>query len=163
MVKKTASFSFGEYLVEPSEYRVTRSGKRVILRPKSFEVLCHLVKHRDRLVTKDDLLDAVWPNTYVTNTALRQSIWEIRQALDSQGEKNSFIKTIPKAGYQFVGDVKQIPAETIETRPSRQAEAPYPALPQSSRVPQLEIAGAFFNPVRTFLPSAYLADPCQSS
>jgi len=94
MVKETAAFRFGEFLLEPSEYRLTRSDKPIVLRPKSFEVLCHLVKHHERLVTKDDLLDAVWPDTYISDTTLRQSIWEIRDALKNQSEESRFIKTI---------------------------------------------------------------------
>jgi len=111
------SYVFRQFLLEPSEHRLTRNGEEVPLRPKTFEVLVYLVEHYDHRVTKEELLAAIWPDVFVTDKVLRNSIWEIREALKRTGEEDGFIKTIPKVGYQFVGDVKEIPAEINGTKP----------------------------------------------
>ena len=76
---------------------------RVSLMPKPFAVLRYLVDHAGRLVTQDELLTAIWPDTYVQPEVLRRYILEIRRALGDRAEAPQFIQTFPKRGYQFVG------------------------------------------------------------
>ena len=75
----------------------------VPLRPKSFEVLCHLAKHAGRLVSKDELIDSVWPNVVVTEQSLARCISEVRQALSDDDQR--IIKTVPRRGYLFTARV----------------------------------------------------------
>ncbi len=67
-------------------------------------------------MTKEDLLTAVWPDSYVTEGTLRQSVWEIREALGDHEEQQQLIKTIPKVGYQFVGEVRETQSEISPAR-----------------------------------------------
>jgi len=76
------------------------------LRPKSFEVLRELVEHAGRLMGKDELVRAVWPNVVVSDDSLAHCIRDIRKVLDDQGER--FIKTVPRRGYTFVGQVAPV-------------------------------------------------------
>lgn len=80
-------------------------GVRVDLTPKAFDVLRYLVDHRGRLVTAVELLDALWPGTYVNPEGLRNYIREIRKALGDRPEKPLFIRTVPKRGYVFIAPI----------------------------------------------------------
>ena len=77
-------------------------GNEIPLRPKTFAVLRYLVEHHTRLVSKDELFGAVWPNLAVTDDALVQSISELRRALGDDGPR--LIKTVPRRGYRFESD-----------------------------------------------------------
>src|SRR5262249_2848198 len=77
----------------------------VPLMPKPFAVLKYLVEHAGRLVTQDELLDAVWTDTHVQPEVLRRYILEIRRALGDQAGKPRFIETLPKRGYRFIASV----------------------------------------------------------
>ncbi len=70
--------------------------------PKPFAVLRYLVDHAGRLVTPDELLGAIWPDTYVQPEVLRRYILEIRRALDDAADAPRFVRTFPKRGYQFI-------------------------------------------------------------
>jgi DNA-binding winged helix-turn-helix (wHTH) protein/tetratricopeptide (TPR) repeat protein len=78
---------------------------RVPLMPKPFAVLRYLVEHAGRLVTHDELLTAIWPDTFVQPEVLRRYVLEIRRALGDRAEQPRFIETRPKRGYQFIASV----------------------------------------------------------
>ena len=109
--QRSPCYRLGEFVLEADEHRLTRAGEEVPLRPKSFEVLLYLVEHHGHVVTKEDLLDAVWPDAYVSEGALRQIVWEIREALGEHKDQQRLIKTIPKIGYEFVGEVHEAQPE----------------------------------------------------
>src|SRR5215813_1619189 len=81
--------------------------RRVPLMPKPFAVLCYLVHHAGRLVTHDEILNAVWPETYVQPEVLRRYVLEIRRALGDQADHPRFLATFPKRGYQFIAAVSE--------------------------------------------------------
>ena len=82
-----------------------REGERMPLTPKAFDVLRYLVEHADRVVTQDELLDAVWAETYVNPEGIRKYVLEIRKILGDQRNPPSFIETLPKRGYRFIATV----------------------------------------------------------
>jgi DNA-binding winged helix-turn-helix (wHTH) protein/tetratricopeptide (TPR) repeat protein len=82
-----------------------RGETRVALMPKPFAVLSYLVDHAGRLVTQDELLTAIWPDTYVQPEVVRRYILEIRRVLGDRATKPRFIETFPKRGYQFIAPV----------------------------------------------------------
>ncbi|HEY2464887.1 MAG TPA: AAA family ATPase, partial [Steroidobacteraceae bacterium] len=81
--------------------------ERVLLAPKAFAILAYLVEHTGRLVTHDDLLEAVWPDTVVEPQAVRKHILEVRSALGDRPKHPLFIETIPKRGYRFIAPVSE--------------------------------------------------------
>jgi adenylate cyclase len=97
-------------------------GTEITLRPKTFAVLCHLVKNSGRLVPKDELFAAVWQNLAVTDDALVQSIGELRRALGDDGTR--LIKTIPRRGYRFEADVTAVAADDLSPADAAQALLP---------------------------------------
>jgi predicted ATPase/DNA-binding winged helix-turn-helix (wHTH) protein len=79
--------------------------KRIRLTPKAFAVLHYLVEHAGRLVTHDELLDAVWPETYVQAEVLKSHIFDVRRALGDRAKQPRFIETFARRGYQFIAAV----------------------------------------------------------
>src|SRR5712672_1225846 len=105
-------FQFGEYTLDMAQGCLRTADREVDLRPKSFEVLRCLVENVGRLVTKDELIKAVWPNVIVTDESLARCISEVRQAITDSDQK--IIKTVPRRGYRFSSPVLQHP-EDAET------------------------------------------------
>ncbi|MEO8018776.1 MAG: winged helix-turn-helix domain-containing protein [Pseudomonadota bacterium] len=95
----TEKLEFGRYVLDLHRGSLLLDGREIALRPKTFSVLCYLVQHPDRLISKDELLAAVWPNLVVTDDTLVQSIGELRRALGETGAR--LITTVPRRGYRF--------------------------------------------------------------
>ena len=115
--------SFGPFRLDEANQCVWRGDTRIALMPKPFAVLQYLVEHAGRLVTHDELLAAIWPDTFVQPEVLRRYILEIRKALDDPAQAPRFIETRPKRGYEFVAtvtsdDVRDL-HDVITTDPAR--------------------------------------------
>ena len=93
--------------IDASRLCVTRAGQELHLRQKTFQVLIYLLEQRERLVTKDELIQHIWPHTAVTDNALDQCLAEIRKVLGEDSRQPRFIKTVPRAGYRFIGSVQE--------------------------------------------------------
>lgn len=96
---------FQDFRLDTGNQCVWRDKSRVSLTPKAFDVLRYLVEHPARLVTHDELLESLWPETYVQPEVLRKYVLEIRKALGDCASKPLFVETLPKRGYQFVAPV----------------------------------------------------------
>jgi DNA-binding winged helix-turn-helix (wHTH) protein/TolB-like protein/Tfp pilus assembly protein PilF len=109
MQLKTGSFyECGPFRLEPGECRLTRDGQPVSLAPKTFELLVFLVRNQDRLVTKDEIMQAVWPDSFVEEANLTVSISVLRKALGEREGDLRYIETVPKKGYRFTASVKEV-------------------------------------------------------
>jgi len=94
--------SFKSFRLDMANHFLWRDGDRVPLAPKGFDVLAYLVEHVGQVMTQDEILEALWPETYVNPEVLRKYIQEIRKALGDRPDKPEFIETLPKRGYRFV-------------------------------------------------------------
>ena len=120
-----ASIRFGPFLVDRIGFRLLRGSEAVDLTPKLLDLLLHLLDNAGRLVTKEELLDALWPDANVTENALAQAVSELRQALGDEAGSPRFIKTIARRGYRFIAAVEQDGGTTAprpETAPPAEAE-----------------------------------------
>src|SRR5258708_140152 len=97
--------SFKAFRVDTANHILWRDGDRVPMAPKGFDVLAYLVEHAGRVVTQDEILEALWPETYVNPEVLRKYILEIRRALGDRATNPEFIETVPKRGSQFIAAV----------------------------------------------------------
>ena len=97
--------SFGCFRLDPADHRLWRDDERVSITPKAYDVLRYLVEHPGRLVTPDEMLEAIWANTYVNPEVLRKYILEIRKALGDKPDDPQFVETVPKRGYRFIAPV----------------------------------------------------------
>lgn len=98
---------FGRFLLDFERGSLFADDGEVSLRPKTFAVFCFLVANRGKLVSKDELFEAVWPSIAVTDDALVQSVGELRRALGADGPR--LIKTIPRRGYRFEAEIETAP------------------------------------------------------
>ena len=102
--------AFGSFHLDSGNRCLWRGRDRILLKPKVFAVLSYLVEHPGRLVTQDELLEAIWPEIYVQPEVLRTYILELRKILGDHPKNPLYIETIPKRGYQFVAAFSEPPA-----------------------------------------------------
>ena len=94
--------------------------ERILVTPKAFAVLSYLLDHAGRLVTQEDLLNAVWPNTFVQPEVLKKHVFLLRELLGDDPKSPQFIETVPRRGYQFIATVRDGPsAEPAVDTPAR--------------------------------------------
>ncbi len=98
--------TFGDVVIDTDRYVIERGGEQVQVQPQVFDVLAHLVEHRDRMVTKNELLDAVWGDRFVGESALTSRIKDARRAVGDDGTAQSVIRTVHGRGYQFTPEVE---------------------------------------------------------
>lgn len=112
---KTA-YRFDRYVLDVANRRLFKDGAEIPVQPKVLDVLAHLVERAGQLVLKTELLDAVWPNTVVTENSLTRCILELRRLLSDSADTPRFIQTVPRRGYTFVADVAALQAEPVLER-----------------------------------------------
>lgn len=130
-----SSYEFGPFLLNSGERLLVRDGQAVILTPKAFETLLLLVENSGHVLTKEQMLTKLWPDTFVEEANLTNNISILRRALGDDPEGRQYIKTVPRLGYRFEAAVKQVGEE----KPDGSA----PAL----EVPELENLGHITSPV----------------
>src|SRR5215468_562512 len=101
---------FGDCELSVERIELRRAGKIVDMEPQVFDVLAYLLRHRERVVPKTELLDQIWGNRFVTDSALSSRIKSARRAVGDTGRDQRIIKTIHGRGYRFVADVNDHPA-----------------------------------------------------
>ena len=110
-------YEFPPFRLDTVKRRLLREGANVTLTPKAFELLRVLVENRDRVMTKDELLAAVWPDAIVEEGNLAQNVSLARKALGEQAGVRSYIVTVPGRGYRFVADVGETAATQVTAPP----------------------------------------------
>jgi eukaryotic-like serine/threonine-protein kinase len=104
-------YEFGPFLLDPGQRRLSKDRTLIQVAPKGMDILIFLVEHKGEVVTKDDLIQSVWPNTFVEEANLSQNVFLLRKALGEKAQENRYIATVPGRGYRFVASVR----ETAET------------------------------------------------
>jgi DNA-binding winged helix-turn-helix (wHTH) protein len=133
-------YRFGPFVVDRTRYRVLRGDEVLDLTPKQLDLLLHLVDHAGSLITKEQLLDALWPGANVTDNALAQAVSELREALDDDAGTPRFIKTVSRRGYRFIAPVEAV--KTTADEPIRLAAPPNePAAPSIAVMDFLNVTG----------------------
>jgi DNA-binding winged helix-turn-helix (wHTH) protein len=101
-------YEFGSFRLDAQERLLQRDGATISLTPKAFDLLLALVERHGRLVEKEELFKAVWPDTIVEESNLSSNIALIRKALGDGETGLKFIETVPKSGYRFVAKVREV-------------------------------------------------------
>src|SRR6266436_2573980 len=104
-------FQFEGYTLDVTRSSLRTADRDVELRPKSFEVLSYLVENAGRLVTKEELIEAIWPDVIVSDQVLTHCVSEARQAIGDGGQ--TIIKTVPRRGYRFVAPVARVASGAV--------------------------------------------------
>src|SRR5215467_15350723 len=96
---------FGPFHLDPANALLRRGTQSLELAPKAFAVLCHLAQRPGQLVTKNDLLDAVWGHRFVSESVLKTAINTIRGALTDDPRQPTYIETVARRGYRFIAAI----------------------------------------------------------
>ena len=103
-------YRFDNVVIDRAAFRLLKDGTAVRLEPKAFEVLVHLIEGRDRVVSKQELLDEVWRGTAVTENSLTRAVAQIRKVLGDDLQSPRYIQTVPTKGYRFIAALEPEPA-----------------------------------------------------
>ncbi len=115
-------YEFGPFRIDPGERQLLRGPDPIPLTPKAFDTLLILIRSCEKVVLKDDLMTALWPDSFVEESNLSQNIFVLRKALGDSAQDAHYIATVPGRGYRFAQKVKEVTAEeerapVVETQP----------------------------------------------
>ena len=120
-------FLFGDYSIDANRRELSRAGDAIHVEPQVFDLILHLIRNRDRVVSKDDLLANVWDGRIVSESTLSNRVNAARRAIGDSGEQQQFIKTIARRGLRFVGEVHEEAPEPAATQTESIGAAPVSA------------------------------------
>ncbi|HSW03070.1 ATP-binding protein [Aquabacterium sp.] len=124
---------FGPFTLDLAAARLTRDGRDLALRPKAFELLQVLARRPNQLVSKDELLDAVWGRRFISEGVIKSVVGELRAALDDDPKQPRWIETVPRRGYRFAGLVET--GGVADPAPPLPPTLPPPAPPLPGNLP----------------------------
>src|SRR5215475_8532423 len=137
-------YYFYNYTLDEARRELRRTGQLVSVEPKVFQVLLYLLEHRDRVVSKEELLEQCWPETFVSEAALTRCLTKLRKVVQAERTAPPVIKTLHGQGYRFVADVTLLP-------PASSLPA---SLPSSEPASESQVCLEPLAPVREALPAA---------
>ena len=137
---KNMQFHFSNHVLDADLRELTRSGEAIAIEPQVFDLLMYLVENRDRVVTKDDLIENIWEGRIVSDSTLTSRINSARKAVGDTGKDQTVIRTIARKGFRFVSDVSvsytgasPLQPQTLQLDIARTAEAGSISLPPLDR------------------------------
>ena len=134
MESSPLNYQFGEFTLDVARGCVLKSGEEIKLRPKVYETLKYLVEHPGRLIGKQELIQAVWPDAFVTDDSVVQCTLELRRALDDRSQQ--LLKTVPRRGYLFTAEVIQTSPRPERTPATVPLDLPDVGKVSSPRIPR---------------------------
>lgn len=150
-------YLFSDCVLDPERRELTRAAKAVAVGPQVFDLLLYLIRNRDRVVSKDHMIEAVWGGRIVSESTLTSHINAVRKAIGDSGEEQHLVRTVPRKGFRFVGDVTEAPgAERVSNEESGLAtdvSRPAPLLPSKPSIAVLPFQNLSGDPEQ-----AYFAD-----
>jgi DNA-binding winged helix-turn-helix (wHTH) protein/tetratricopeptide (TPR) repeat protein len=106
-------YEFGPFRLDAEKEILLRGGDPVALTPKTFQILLVLIRHNQEVVTKDDLMKTVWPDTFVEEANLSRNIFMLRKALGESPQDHHYILTVPGRGYRLAESVRLVPEQEL--------------------------------------------------
>ncbi|MGI9248373.1 MAG: winged helix-turn-helix domain-containing tetratricopeptide repeat protein [Woeseiaceae bacterium] len=101
-------YHFDDFLADPETWRLSRDGQEIHLEPVVLKLLIYLIENRERLVTRHELMDTVWGDTVISESALTKAVARLRKALGDDSATHRYLETVRSRGYRFVADVEEI-------------------------------------------------------
>ena len=101
-------YEFGPFVLDTPQHLLLREGQPVAIGPKTYDTLLFFLKHKGRMVTKQELMESLWPESYVEESNLTQQISTLRRALGESAGEPKYIVTISGRGYRFATEVKEV-------------------------------------------------------
>ena len=152
-------FAFGDCVLDPDRRELTRGGKPVPIPPQVFDLLLHLVRNRQQVVSRDGLLNAVWGRRIVSESTLASHINAVRKAIGDSGGQQRLLKTVPRKGFRFVAEVREDqcpPAAALAGSAGlRSSPPPLPDRPSIAALPFVNLSG---DPEQAYFADGVLED-----
>ncbi|MEW6213488.1 MAG: transcriptional regulator, partial [Acidobacteriota bacterium] len=118
-------YEFGPFRVDAVQRQITRDGQTVPMQPKVFDTLLVLIENSGQVLEKEEMLRELWPESFVEESSLSQTIFHLRKALGESGSQHRYIETVPRRGYRFVAEVKRIDDRAEEIGAVAQSNGSY--------------------------------------
>jgi len=137
-------YAFEDYLLDPERRELTRAARPVAVGPQVFDLLLYLVRNRERVVSKEDLLDGVWGGRIVSESTLTSHVNAARKAIGDNGQAQRLIRTAPRKGLRFVGEVRELAGSAGDPAVSGGPTSAVPNLPDRPSIaalPFLNLSG----------------------
>jgi len=110
-------YAFAGFSLDTASGLLTHSNETVKLAPKVHQLLVYLIENRDRIVSKNEIFEEVWQDTFVEDNALSYTISKLRKSLAAYEPETTFIETVPRRGFRFVAEIKEVETALVERRP----------------------------------------------
>ena len=112
-------YRFDDFLADPENWRLSQGEREIHLEPLVLELLIYLIANRGRLVTRQELMDTVWGDTVISESALTKAVARLRKALDDHSASPRYLETVRSQGYRFIAAVEEIDRPDGPDSPSR--------------------------------------------
>jgi TolB-like protein len=148
-------FLFSDCVLDPERRELTRAAKAVALGPQVFDLLLYLIRNRDRVISKDHIIEDVWGGRIVSESTLTSHINAVRKAIGDSGDVQLLVRTVPRKGFRFVGDVMETQASARVPNGASATDVflPMPLLPSKPSIAVLPFQNLSGDPEQ-----AYFAD-----
>ena len=152
-------YLFENYALDTNRRELHRGADLITITPQVFDLLDHLIRNRERVVSKDDLIDAVWNGRIISDTALTTRLNAARTAIGDTGEEQRLIKTLPRKGFRFVGSVLEAERPQVATpdNPEESSKAAL-TLPDKPSIAVLPFANLSSDPEQEYFADGMVED-----
>jgi TolB-like protein len=154
-------FVFEDYRLDPERRELSRGPDAIATGPQVFDLLLYLIRNRERVVSKDDMLDGVWQGRIVSESTLTSHINAVRKAIGDSGAEQRLIRTVARKGLRFVGAVTEVPAiaeASVETPRPEASPAPPLALPDKPSIAVLPFQNLSGDPEQEYFADGVVED-----
>jgi TolB-like protein len=153
-------YLFEEYAFDTDRRELHRGADVVSVAPQVFDLLDYLIRNRERVVSKDDLINAIWNGRIVSDAALTTRLNAARNAIGDSGDEQRLIKTLPRKGFRFVGQVREAQRRADAEFADRSVEPPKPALtlPNKPSIAVLPFANLSSDPEQEYFADGVVED-----
>src|SRR5690348_12080495 len=156
---RQVQFRFDSYALDTGRLELTRGVDAVSIGPQVFDLLAYLLQNRGRVVSKDDLLDAVWHGRIVSESTLTSHINAVRKAIGDNGDEQRLIRTVARKGFIFVGDVQEIaPSGGASVTTAMGAAEPKLSLPDKPSIAVLPFQNLSGDPEQDYFADGVVED-----
>ena len=155
-------FLFEDCVLDPGRREFSRGSGVVAMGPQVFDLLLYLVQNRARVVSKDEVLDAVWEGRIVSESTLTSHINAVRKAIGDSGDQQRLIRTVARKGFRFVGEVSEAPSSdgfnSAKAERAEPDETPAPALPDKPSIAALAFQNLSGDPEQEYFADGVVED-----